>query len=153
MGIVAMLMLPILAMLAGGGSMEMLSRDRETTSRIARTLVAGTRSGEEDGRYLVDFPGEAILRIDSSGGGAAVKVYLLFDEEGRFLSEVGEADYARGIDPTDGGRYFVRIRLSGDDGPDGREGFEAWDVSVERPAAAAQVSRESELFQTRFPIP
>lgn len=150
MGIVAMLLLPVLAMLAGGGSMEMLSRDRETASGIARTLVAGARSGDGGGHYLVDLPGEEIVRINSSGGGAEVTTYLLFDTEGLFLGEADGDDYERGMNSDGDGSYFARIRLSG--GESGG-GFENWELSVERPAAAARTSREFELFQTGFPIP
>ncbi len=156
MGIVVVLMLPVLAMLGGGGSMEVLSRDRETASRIVRTLVTGTRGGKGGGHYQVHFPGEEVLRIDSPGGGAEKKVFLLFDEAGRFLGELDEGDYRGGVDPAEGGRYIVRIRLSGGVGggaEDTTNGLESWDVSVERPAAAARDARESELFQTRFAAP
>ncbi len=151
LGIVVMLMLPVLAMLAGGGSMERLSRDRETAGRIARTLAAGTRA-DEGGHYQVDLAGEKTVRIDSRGGDGS-EVYLLFEEGGRFLGEVGADSYRRGVAPAVGGGYLVRIRVSGDGGGGAGNGLENWDVFVERPAVAARDSRESELFQTRFASP
>ncbi|NLT71155.1 MAG: hypothetical protein GXX91_10735 [Verrucomicrobiaceae bacterium] len=153
LGIVVMLMLPVLAMLAGGGSLERLSRDREAASRIARTLVAGTRADGGGGRYRVDLSGEKTVWIDSPGGGAENEVYLLFGEGGLFLGEVGEDGYRQGVAPAVGGGCLVRIRVSGSDGGGAGNGWENWDVFVERPAAAARDSRESELFQTRFARP
>lgn len=150
MGIVAVLMLPALAMLAGGGSMEALSRDRETASRIARAIVAGARGGEEGGQYHVDFSGGGSIQLLSSAEGAEVASYLLFDEKGLFLAEIGEDEYERGLDPAGGGRYLVKLRLSG--GEPGA-GLKEWALSVEQPSAAARVSRGAEIFQTRLAIP
>jgi len=150
MGIVAVLMLPALAMLAGGGAMETLARDRETSSRIARAVVSGARGGEGGGHYLVDFSGGESIRIDSPGNGVEKTSYVLFDEKGLFLGEVGEVEYVRGVDPAGGGRYFLRLSLFGSDAGDG---FAAWVLSVEQPAAAASASRKAVIFQTRLAIP
>lgn len=150
MGLVAVLMLPALAMLAGGGSMEVLSRDRETASRIARAIVAGARGGGEGGQYHVDFSGGESIELLAASDGVEETAYLLFDEGGRFLAEVGEGDYEEGLDPAGGGRYFVKLRLSGSESD---PGLKSLDLSVEQPAAAARVARETETFQTRLAIP
>ena len=88
MGIVAVLMLPALAMLAGGGSMEALSRDRETASRIARMVVSSARVGETGDHYRIDFPGGGTFPVDLPGRGGMKTAYLLFDEKGLFLGEI-----------------------------------------------------------------
>ena len=150
MGLVAVLMLPALAMLAGGGSMEVLSRDRETASRIARAIAAGARGGGKDGHFLVDLAGGGWIELPAAADGVEETAYLLFDEGGRFLAEVGEGDYEQGLDPAGGGRYFVKLRLSGSESD---PGLTSLDLSVEQPAAAARVARETETFQTRLAIP
>jgi len=150
MGIVAVLMLPALAMLAGGGSMEILSRDRETSSRIARAIVAGARGHEGGGQYRIDFSGGGSIEVPVASDGVEETAYLLFGEGGLFLAEIGEGDYEQGLDPAGGGRYFVKLRLAGSD-PD--PGLQSLDLSVEQPSAAARGVRETEIFQTRLAIP
>lgn len=149
MGIVAVLMLPALAMLAGGGSMETLSRDRETASRIAREIVSGAHHGS-DGQYLIDFSGGGSIQLPTPQAGADETAYLIFDEKGVFLDAVGVGEYEGGIGKVEGARYLVSLLLSGGDPG---EGLESWDLSVEQPAVAARASREAEVFQTRLASP
>jgi len=150
MGIVAVLMLPALAMLAGGGSMETLSRDRESASRIARAIISGAGGDKDDGQLRIDLTGGESFRLLPAGGEVEGASYLLFDEKGLFLAAVGEGEYERGLDPQLGGRYFVKIRLS--DG-EPASGLKTCYLSVEYPAAASRDFRSAEIFQTRLAIP
>jgi len=152
MGIVAVLMLPALAMLAGGGSMEVLARDREMASRIVREMVSGVRPGEGGDHFLLDFSGIPSLRLDLPPAGAGKTVYALFGETGRYLGEVGEGDYKKGVDPSGGGVHLVRLQLSAAEA--GRESsLLEWELSVGQPATAAQEVRSVEIFQTRLSLP
>ncbi len=152
MGIVAVLMLPALAMLAGGGSMEMLARGREMASRIVQEVVSGVRPGEGGDHFVIDFSASPSLRLDLPTPGAGETVYALFGETGRYLGEVGEGDYEKGVDPSGGGIHLVRLHLSSTEA--GRESsLLEWEVSVGQPAAAAREVRSVEIFQTRLSLP
>ena len=150
MGIVAVLMLPALAMLAGGGSMEALSRDRETASRIARMVVSSARVGETGDNYRIDFPGGGTFPVDLPGRGGMKTAYLLFDEKGLFLGEIEQAGYETGVDPAGGGFHLVRLHFSAHET---KAGLYEWDLSVEHAAAAPREVRHAELFQTRLTDP
>jgi hypothetical protein len=152
MGIVAMLMLPALAMLAGGGSMEVLARDREMASCIVREVVSGVRPGEGGDHFVIDFAAGPSLRLDLPAPDAGKTVYALFDETGRYLGEVGEGDYEKGVDSSGGGVHLVRLQLSV--GKAGRNSsLLEWELSVGQPATAAREVRSVEVFQTRLSLP
>lgn len=152
MGIVAVLLLPTLAMLAGGGAMELLARNRDRASRIVREVVAGVRPGREGDHFLLDFSGWPSLRLDLPAEGAEKTVCALFDGAGLYLGEVSEEQYKKGIDPSGGGVHLARFRLAAAE-PGPESGLLEWELSVGQPAAAGLAVRDVEIFQTRLSRP
>jgi hypothetical protein len=149
MGIVAVLMLPALAMLAGGGSMQSLAQDRESAGRLAREITTTIRPTGSGGSFEVPFSIAEPLNLDLPEVGAPTTVFAAMDQEGRFLREISEAEFIGGTGPAGDPLHIVRLRFSRSAHPSLLD----LDLSVQRPAMAAETSRSKETFQTRLGIP
>lgn len=149
MGIVAVLMLPALAMLAGGGSMQSLAQDRVSASKIVREITASIVASEGGGRFEVPFSSLEPIEIEFPEGEAPTTGFAVFDREGRYLREVSEAEFISGIGPAGDPLHVVSFQLSWSD----RQSLLELSLSVQRPAMAAEVSRSKEIFQTRLAVP
>lgn len=150
MGIVAVLMLPALAMLAGGGSMQSLARDREAASRLARELTTMIGPREDGTGFEIPLSRTELLTIDLPEGGAPTAIHAAFDREGIFLRTVSETEFLSGIRPAGDPLHAVRLSLSA---TNNRPGLLDLDLSVQCPATAADSARSKETFQTRLAIP
>ena len=149
MGIVAVLMLPALAMLAGGGSMQSLAQDRESAGRLAREITTTIRSTGSGESFEVPFLNAEPLNLGLPKEGTPTAVFAALDREGRFLREIPEAEFIAGTGPAGDPLHVVRLRLSRSAHPSLLD----LDLSVQRPAVAAEASRSKETFQTRLGIP
>lgn len=150
MGIVAVLMLPALAMLAGGGSMQSLARDREAASRLAREITTMIGPTEDGAGFEIPLSMAESLAIDLPEVGSATTVHAAFDREGIFLRTVSETEFLSGINPVGDPLHVVRLSLSA---TKSHPGLLDLDLSVQCPASAADSARSKETFQTRLAIP
>lgn len=150
MGIISLLVLPSLAMLAGGGSMQTLAKDRETASRIARIVTSSIRGVESGDSFEIGIPGAGPVRIATPGKGGVTTIYAAFGEDGRFLGEIPEAGFRKGMDSPEAPVHVMSLRLSAVRG-DPR--LLELSLSVQRPGTAAEAARAKETFQTRLAIP
>lgn len=149
MGIVAVLMLPALAMLAGGGSMQSLAEDRESASRIAREIAATIMADGAGKGFEIPFSTAEGLRMDLPAADDPTTVYAAFTQEGRYLREISETEFLGGTGPAGDPLHVARISLS----RTSRQALLDLNLSVQRPAAASEASRSKESFQTRLAIP
>lgn len=156
-GIVAALMLPLLAMLADSGETVVDSRDRFAASQLIRAIEGRVRYSEEKNAFLLDLgaPGEDVdrLQVGLSDSGVDHRIILGFDHKGEFVREVSSTSYRDGL-TNDEARvfYLASIELSRKgDGHSTRVGSPKLfrcDISVEAPAFAAEADRKRESIST-----
>lgn len=145
-GIVATVALPVLAMLAGAGSMRSDASDRELATRIARESAAAlVPLSPGDGRGFF-FLGEDRILVSETG---ETLLFAAFDAEGGYLGRIAEASFREGGDLGGRARHLLRLRLS----RTGSLPFLDLELSVEHPAAAAWALRSREPFLARLALP
>ncbi len=145
-GIVALVALPVLALLASGGSMDSVSRDRQAAAAIAEELAHSLRRDDQNH-----------LALHANGSGwitlsPGVPVFLLLDEEGAIIRPISGGEHRDGLPGESAAGYLVEIRLS--ESPTGVTGspvpvLRELDLIVEQPAAAPAASRSRDRFQSR----
>ncbi len=145
-GLVAAIALPVLAMLAGVGSMQSNARDRETASRIARETAAALVPASPRDGYELSFPGGGWIAVPTE---RETFLFAAFDADGNYLERISEERFRAGDDL--GGRAFhlVRLRLSGID----PRSLLDLEISVEQPTAAPEAVRSREVFPSRLARP
>lgn len=151
-GIVAAVALPLLAMLAGGGSMQSSARDREIAARLATEVRASLSPGTGGDWELLLPGGEAIPLPGEVGGTAWI---LACDAEGQALRPVDSGVWASGLRGGDSW-YLMRMSLrevsSGQGGAAGNSLLDL-ELTVSSPAAAAEDARHEEVFRSRVARP
>lgn len=145
-GIVAAIALPVLALLAGAGSMQADAGDRETASRIARETVASLVLVPSGGGHELSFLEEGRIAISETEESLA---FAAFDAAGNYLETVAEETFREGADPGGHAFHLVRLRLFGT----GARSLLELELSVEQPAAAPEAVRSGEIFATRLALP
>ncbi len=151
-GIVAAVALPLLAMLAGGGSMQVTARSRETAARIAREAVASiSPAGDQADWFWQPSAGDRILL--SASAGREGRAYAAFDAEGAFLGEVDESGWRDGASPGMNAVHLLRLGLSDPREGPGSSVLLDLEVIVAQPAVAAESSRSEERFTSRLAAP
>ncbi|MEM9016254.1 MAG: hypothetical protein AAGC68_04520 [Verrucomicrobiota bacterium] len=154
-GIVATILLPIIALLASGSRMTADSDDQDAAVRISRGLVRQIRpvSGENRFEVTVDPKGDPITILPPAGEDSA-SAYLAYDQSGRFVMPLSETEYANGLPAESGALYAVRIALTKapSTGPIALDLYRL-DILVESPLAAASRVRDRTRLQTRLSAP
>jgi hypothetical protein len=151
LGIVATVALPVLAMLAGGSSMQGTARDRETAARLAREAGAAIVAAPEGGGRFWQPAPELSLPLGAGGGEGTI--HAAFDAEGRFLAEIDEGGWSGGESLGGTAVHLVRLKVSASAASPGGAALSELEICVEHPAAAAEASRSRERFLSRLAPP
>lgn len=145
-GIVATIALPVLAMLAGGGSLETAARDRLAASAIVNDLGRSFRTDAAGGLFVAG-PRSELIAVS-----AGEATYLALDAEGVILRGLGDSEYRSGVNSEDAA-FLLAIRsaeIPAGGIADRAPGLREIDLVVEQPAAAAADARSRDRFQSRI---
>lgn len=137
-GIVAMVALPVLAMLARSGSMETVSRDRCDAAVVAEELFHSLHV-DDKGALLLLNPGRDPVFLDGPAH------FVAIDESGAVLRVISAGEYQAGLVSEPAAAFVVEIRLQDAAGNLLRD----LDLIVEQPASAAAGARSRDRFQSR----
>lgn len=161
-GIVAAVLLPILGLLMGGAKLETTAQDRAATADLAIQLVELSRVNPS-GQLAVHFVGSGtnedatdhMLELAFTGNSPK---FASFDLDGRYLGEITEGDFQKGLSPERGALYLAKLELKGDEESPGQNGDKPenlWEyrITLEMPATGESQYRERFVFPTRLAAP
>lgn len=151
-GIVATIALPMLAMLAGVGSMQATARDRELAARLAREVASSL--APMPGGYEALLTGGGRLVLPAPSGGESL-LFAAFDAEGRCLGQVDEGAWNSGQGLDGRAFHLLRLRLSEAEGNAATPGprLLEFELTVAQPATAPESARSRERFTSRLAAP
>lgn len=156
LGIITAITLPVLALLAGGGSMQNTAQDHKQAARIAHTLANSLGSSPRPHELVLHFPGRADLLLPLPSGDEGI-TYLAFDLDGHLLSEISEDHFTAGLRGNPRAHHLARLRLRpsdrAKDRPDHHARLCQLEISVAQPAVAALETRSTYSFHTTILAP
>lgn len=156
-GIVATVLLPVIAMLAGGVSNEISSGDREAASRIVSEItrsIQRTRNGEFE-IFLNESSSPVTVSAPSTG--ATTQEVFLVDIDGRWIRQMTLSEYDFGVTQNSSGFYVAFLEFAESEQSHSEEtGLPSplsLQITIESPAAATRDNRDRHLFQTLISQP
>ncbi len=155
-GIVAAVVLPLLAMLAGAGAMRTTARDRETSARLAKDLVASLVP-LPGGRLEMAGPGgRSPLGSLLDGNTSGTTFFFACDGKGSLHGTTDEAVWRAGIAGETETLHLVQMRLTPlESEMGGTPSLRLYrlDVTISHPARSPEQFRRHELFTSSLSVP
>jgi len=157
-GVVAALLLPTVALLVGGASLEMTSQDRHMAARVAGWIDGGLAYDREAGQFeLLLAREEKPVTLPRPSGERPASLFAALDREGRWLREIDEADFRAGVAGDAEALYLLHLEIGGSDlgksAASGGPPLQRLAVAVEQPAVAPAENRSRETFASRLAAP
>src|SRR6056297_3343660 len=113
MGIVAVIILPTIALLASSGRLQQVAMDRSIAPLIVDSILTGFETQSEPGTLFIPLPlAPQAIRLAVPPLHQSTSVYLTADESGRLLGEVAESAYPLSILSPAEALYAVRVELA-----------------------------------------
>lgn len=154
-GIVATIMLPLIALLAGSSGSVTQSQDRFSATRIARSIEGQIRYSDAGNQFILEMDPtvagsiqqRALISPPQPGG--TKEIYFGFDSSNRIVRNIEEGEFQSGIPPaTEDILYLAKVAIS-----TSNDGFSTLasapplyriTISVEQPAFTAAENRSRE---------
>ena len=163
-GIVAAVVLPLIAMLAGSSGTVVQSKDRFAATHLARSIEGQFRYSQKKDAFVMEGDSTQqggaqqgmvnhLTLLNPPGPGGSSRAYLGYDRAARFVRKIEEGEFNTGLDPSEEEVFYLAmIEIASS-----RDGFSASlnapslyrvTISVGQPAFTAQENRTVETLTT-----
>lgn len=156
LGIVAVVILPTLALLASGGRLHQLSVDRDKAAVITESILSDFKTSLQPEHFTLSLSADTPpLEIPIPAVDSSEIVWLTADTEGTLTSSIPESEFLSGAPKVTEALYAVRIGITRKKGLHGIPNAEILEVVIETqsPARAPEASREKVSIVTLKSLP
>jgi len=151
-GIVAAVVLPLIAMLAGSSGTAVQSKDRFAATHLTRSIEGQFRYSQKKDAFVLEGDSTQqgmvnhLTLLNPPGPGGSSHAYLGYDRSARFVREIEEEEFEAGLDPSEKEVFYlagIEIASSSDGFSTSLDAPSLYRVtiSVGQPAFTAQKNR------------
>lgn len=158
-GIIAAVLLPLIAMLAGSSGTVVRSKDRFAATHLARSIEGQFRYSRKEDSFVLEGSSTQqgrvnhVTLLNPPGPGGSTHAYLGYDRAARFVRKIEKGEFKAGLDPSEEEVFYltdIEIASSSDGFSTSLDAPSLYRVtiSVGQPAFTAPENRTVETLTT-----